>query len=74
MGISQETSKMKIKKYKYRGEFLRLPEIMKMAGCKEKYQTIYSRLKRGKALRTALFKPVVKRKFEPSDEWLKMGD
>ena len=47
---------------------------MEMVGSKENYQTIYSRVKRGKTIEEALFEPVVKRKFEPSDEWLKMGD
>ena len=64
----------KVKKYHFRKERLRLPEIMERVGSKENYQTIYSRVKRGKTIEEALFEPVVKRKFEPSDEWLKMGD
>ena len=64
----------KVKKYHFRGERLKLPEIMERVGSKENYQTIYSRVKRGKTIETALFEPVIKRTFKPSDEWLKMGD
>ena len=65
---------MKIKKYKFGKGFLPLPVIMRYVDCKHCYHTVYSRIKRGKTIEEALFEPVIKRTFEPSDEWLKMGD
>ena len=65
----------KVKKYHFRGERLRLPEIMERVQCKAPYATIYSRVQRGMNVEMAMTKPIRNYNLgKPSEEWLKMGD
>ena len=65
----------KIKKYNFKGEFLKLPEIVAKVGCQANYQTIYSRILRGMEVEKAIYKPVRNYNLcQPTDEWLRMGE
>ena len=63
----------KIRKHLFEGELLTLPEIIIKTQCTIPYQTIASRLKRGKEIEVAVSRP--SRKYiiqSPSKEWLKL--